>query len=351
MFLRNCWYVAAWDGEVGRTPFGRSIVGEGVVLYRKEDGEVVALEDRCCHRNMPLSMGRLQGDEIRCGYHGLVYDARGTCVEVPGQVAIPPGARIKSYPVAEKWSLIWIWMGDAAQADASLVPDWYYLDHPDWIAAKGNHGKPIHMKSCWELNNDNLLDLSHVAHLHDATLGGPDIEAYPVKTERLARGVRMARLIPDTPPIPLLASYIGAAGNVDRWQIAELTAPTHCIVDAGFAPVGTGTLDGDQGQGIGFRALITATPETETTSFMFYAQVRNFAHDNEALTETFTNDFYNVFLQDVGAMEAQQRVMERHPDAPTIDINVDAPHLAMRQLMRRLIDEEQAAAAADANGT
>ncbi len=79
---------------------------------------------------------------------------------------------------------------------------------------------------------------------------------------------------------------------------------------------------------------------------MFYAQVRNFAHDDDALTETFTNDFYNVFMQDVGAMEAQQRVRERHPDGPTVDINVDAPHLAMQQLIRKLIETEQTSAPA-----
>jgi phenylpropionate dioxygenase-like ring-hydroxylating dioxygenase large terminal subunit len=342
MFLRNCWYVAAWDSEIGREPFARTIVGDDVVMFRTEDGTPAALEDRCCHRNMPLSMGRLSGDNIRCMYHGLVYDAAGTCVEVPGQTELPPGARVKSYPVVEKWALIWIWMGEPALADAEQIPDWFYLDHPDWVAARGNHAKPIHMKCYWELNNDNLLDLSHVAYLHETTLGGPDITKYPIETERLADGVRMSRLIPDTPPTPIFASYLGLEGNVDRWQISEVTAPTHCVVDAGLGvAVGTGTIEGDQGEGLGFRALITATPETETTTFMFYAQVRNFGLDNETLTETFTNDFYNVFLDDVGALEAQQRVMERHPDAPTIDIKVDAPHLAMRQLIGRLIEEER----------
>ncbi len=100
------------------------------------------------------------------------------------------------------------------------------MDHPDWIVARGNHGKPIHMNSHWELNNDNLLDLSHVAYLHDATLGGPGIENNPIRTERGERFVRMTRLIPDVPPIPLFAVYLGFEGNVDRWQISELTAPT-----------------------------------------------------------------------------------------------------------------------------
>ena len=84
MFLRNYWYVAAWDHEVQRQSlFSRVILNEPVVFYRTSDGVPVALEDRCCHRHMPLSDGRLEGNNIQCCYHGLVYDPTGACVEVP----------------------------------------------------------------------------------------------------------------------------------------------------------------------------------------------------------------------------------------------------------------------------
>ena len=71
MFLKNFWYVAASDHEVSRTPMRRMFLGEPVVLFRKEDGTPVALEDRCVHRHLPLSMGRLVGDILQCHYHGL----------------------------------------------------------------------------------------------------------------------------------------------------------------------------------------------------------------------------------------------------------------------------------------
>ena len=95
MYLRNAWYVAAWGEEIGSAPLGRTLLGEPVVLYRGADGKAVALADRCCHRGLPLSMGRVEGDRIRCGYHGLVFDPQGICVEVPGQPKIPPGAGVR----------------------------------------------------------------------------------------------------------------------------------------------------------------------------------------------------------------------------------------------------------------
>jgi len=341
MFVRNCWYVAAWGSEVGREPFARTILGEPVVLYRTESGRAVALEDRCCHRNLPLSMGRIEGDAVRCGYHGLKFDPTGACIEVPGQSAIPPGARVRSYPLIERWKLLWIWMGDASRLDESLLPGWHYIDDPRFAVAHGNDAKPLPMKSHWELNNDNLLDLSHVVYVHPTTLGAHALD-FPITTERFERKVRMSRWIPNSHPIPLWAKYLNHSGNVDRWQDTDCEFPSHCTVDVGFAPVGRlrpGD-DRDHPDALRLRALITATPETETSSFMFYAQCRNFAVADEEMTRKFVRDVRVIFMEDVTIMEGQQRNLSRRPDAPRIDINSDAPHLAMRQLVRRFAAEE-----------
>ena len=81
MWLRNCWYVIAWGHEIPAADapqlFTRTVLGEPVLVYRQADGGLVALEDRCCHRHAPLSMGRREGDCVRCGYHGLKFDAQG----------------------------------------------------------------------------------------------------------------------------------------------------------------------------------------------------------------------------------------------------------------------------------
>lgn len=112
MFLRDVWYVAAWDDEVGHRPLARTLLNEAVVLYRGANGRPVALEDRCCHRHLPLRMGKVDGDNIQCGYHGPTFDRQGQCVSIPGQTAVPLGASVKSYPVVERDRWIWIWMGD-----------------------------------------------------------------------------------------------------------------------------------------------------------------------------------------------------------------------------------------------
>ena len=92
MFLRNYWYVAAWNDEVNREPLARTLLNEDIVLFRKLDGTVVALENRCAHRRLPLSMGRVIDDSIQCGYHGLVFNSAGRCTYMPAQKTINPSA-------------------------------------------------------------------------------------------------------------------------------------------------------------------------------------------------------------------------------------------------------------------
>ena len=344
MFLRNFWYAAAWPSEIADKPLARTICGEPIAMFRTGDGKIVALEDRCCHRNLPLSMGKVEGKNLRCGYHGLLFDRSGSCIEVPGQSQIPPGAQVRAYPLVEKWKLLWIWMGDPARVDEATIPNWFYMDHPDWLAAHGNDEKPLYMRCDWELNNDNLLDLSHVIYVHTETLGGANLDRFPIRTERFERMVSMKRFVLNVPPMPLFARYMNLSGNMDRWQESEITAPAHCIVDAGFAPHGQFRANEERtGVPLGFRALITATPETEDTSFMFYAQCRNFARDNAELTKKFIADFRGVFLEDILVMEAQQRVNSVHPEVSKIDINADAAHIAMRQLVRQLASLETGA--------
>jgi vanillate O-demethylase monooxygenase subunit len=77
MFIRNQWYVSAWDNEVGRQPLARTLLGEPIVLYRKLDGAVAAFADACPHRLLPLSMGMVEGDNLRCRYHGVMFDSAG----------------------------------------------------------------------------------------------------------------------------------------------------------------------------------------------------------------------------------------------------------------------------------
>lgn len=343
MFLRNAWYVGAYASEVEQAPLARTILGEPVLLYRTEGGRAVALEDRCCHRNLPLSMGRREGDCIRCGYHGLKFDPRGECVEIPGQKEIPPGARVKSYPVVEKWNFVWLWMGDPENRDDDLLPRWQCIDDPKLTTTMGNNCQPLPMKCNWELNNDNLLDLMHVVYVHTDTLGGAGLDRHPITTERLPRAVRMLRWSSHVEPPPLLAQLAGFNGkDCDRWQATLCELPSHCTIDAGFSAAGEVGRDGDWDKGVRLRALITATPETETTSFMFYAQSRNFAVADEEVSRRFIKQIRAVFDQDIAVMEGQQRINSTLADAPRVEIRCDVPVLAMHRLIERAVASERA---------
>jgi phenylpropionate dioxygenase-like ring-hydroxylating dioxygenase large terminal subunit len=341
MFLRNYWYVGAYAAEIGEKPLARTILGEPVLLYRTTDGRAIAMEDRCCHRNLPLSMGIREGDAIRCGYHGLKFDSAGQCIEIPGQAQIPPDAKVKTYPAMERWNLIWLWMGDAAKRDESLLPQWQCIDDPALTTTMGNGCEPLPMKCNWELNNDNLLDLTHVVFVHPSTLGGAGLDNNPVTTLRLANSVRMMRWSASVEPTPLLAKLAGFNGTVsDRWQATICELPSHCTIDVGFAEAGKIGRDGDWDKGVRLRALITATPETEATSFMFYAQCRNFALGDQEASQRFIKQIRAVFDQDIAVMEGQQRINSMMPNAPTVEIRCDVPVVAMHRLVMQAAARE-----------
>ena len=132
MFLRNYWYVAAWSEEVGRKPLQRWLLNEPLAMWRRRDGTPAALADRCPHRGAPLSNGRIVGDDIECGYHGLSFCGDGGCTAVPGAGTLPAGLSTRAYPVVERWGRIFIWMGDPALADEAKIPDYHWKDDPGW---------------------------------------------------------------------------------------------------------------------------------------------------------------------------------------------------------------------------
>ena len=119
MFLKNGWYCAGWSGELSEAPIGRRMLDQPVMVFRSETGEAVALEGRCPHRFAPLHIGTIEHDRITCPYHGLVFDRGGACVFNP-HGDIPKEAKLRTYPVAERDGIVWVWMGEPEKADPSL---------------------------------------------------------------------------------------------------------------------------------------------------------------------------------------------------------------------------------------
>jgi len=342
MFLRNFWYVAASCEEVQGKPFGRVIMNEPIVFYRQPDGTPVALEDRCVHRHLPLSMGKLVGDRLQCGYHGLQFDRTGQCVRVPGQDLIPPGAKVKSYPVVERYKWLWIWMGEPALADPDKITDFHWFDDPNW-GAKSSY---LHVEANWQLVVDNLLDLTHLAFVHETTIGNMAlVEHAAVKVQRGPNNVLVTRWTIDQPAPPTFVKVGGFTGNVDRWQIIDYTPPAFLRLDVGATPTGTGAPEGRRVGGISMRNLNAITPETETTTHYFWGQAHDFEPHNREMTERIFQQIQTAFHEDVAIFQGQQRMMSMMPGAPQVDINADSGGIQARRIIDRLHAEEQAALA------
>ena len=337
MFLKNCWYVAAWAHELDGRLLARTILNQPVVLFQAPDGRVVALEDRCCHRGLPLSQGKLVGDVLQCGYHGLEFGFDGRCTRVPGQSTVPPGAEVKAYPVIEKWRWVWIWMGDPALADEALIPDYHWNDDPEWES----YGDLYHVEGDYRLMVENLLDLSHIQFLHVNSLGASSDQDAEMTVERDDDAVRVSRWTFNVAPAPMYAHALGTTADVDRWQNIRYTPPSHIVIDAGSAMAGTGAREGDRSQGVETYSNHTLTPETETSTHYFWHHARNFRLGDDEFTSTLREIFSSAIKEDVVAIGAQQRSIEEVGDRPVVDINVDNGSLQARRLLEQRIAEER----------
>ncbi|PCE22391.1 LysR family transcriptional regulator [Paraburkholderia acidicola] len=339
MFIQNTWYVAAWSHEIGADDFfARTITGIPVLMYRSADGTVVALEDRCCHRGAPLSLGRREGDDVRCLYHGLKFDCSGTCIEAPAQDRVPPQARVRSFAVVERHRWVWIWMGDAALADPDAIPDTHWLDDPDWRSLPGY----IHYDVNYLLICDNLLDFSHLPFVHPTTLGGPESYAkIRPSVERLDNGVRVTRWTMDTDVPPFAAAVKAWPGKVDRWNIYDFTIPGILRMDSGMAPVGTGAQDGLRVDAAEFRGCQALTPETATSTHYFFGHPHNFAIDQPEVTRAIHQSIVEAFDEDRAIITAQQRNLALDPSFNMMAFAMDSALVQFRRIVERYLDAER----------
>lgn len=341
-FPLNAWYAAAWSHEIEHALAPRTICGKEIVLYRRSDGEVAALENACWHRLLPLSLGWLQGDEVVCGYHGLVFDANGRCTHMPAQETINPSACVRTYPVIERHRLVWIWPGDPALADPAAMPDFHWNDGTEWV---GEGGTYYGLRCDYRLIVDNLMDLTHETYVHAGSIGHDAITAASFDVTHTDRTATVTRWMLGIDPPPFWARNLGKPGLVDRWQIITFQAPSVVVGDVGVAPVGTGAQQGDRSEGVNGCFLAAITPETATTCHYFWNFVRTFKKDDDALTRSINLAHVNaegkgLYDQDVTVLEAQQRAIETHPRLPFYNLNIDAGALWARRMIDRMLAEE-----------
>ena len=343
MWLRNCWYVIAWDHEIPASDsdalFSRKVLDEPILVYRTQANALVAIADKCCHRHAPLSKGRREGDNVRCGYHGMLFSASGECVDIPGIDRVPKSACVKTYPVAVKNSWVFVWMGDPEAADEAMLPDNYSCDHPDWSNIPGY----MHYDTPYLLIADNLLDFSHLSYVHAKTLGGsPAIAQSRPKIERVdksgLKGVRVTRFIPDIDPPPFYQRFRQFDGKIDRWFDYDFMLPSVLLMESGGRPVGSDPED--NASAVRLHSCQALTPETSTSTHYFFQQSHPSELKDRAVTESIYNSLLEAFNEDRDMITAQFNNLSEGYESQMVPLHFDAALIQFRKLLKELVEAE-----------
>ena len=330
----NAWYVAGWDAEVGAAPLARTICGTPVVLWRRLDGQVVAMRDACSHRLLPLSMGIKEGDSIRCKYHGLKIGPDGAAEQMPLKAdRVNKGICVETFAVHERHRFVWIWVGDKAKADPALIPDLWPCSAQGWTFDGGHY----RIACDYRLIIDNLMDLTHETHVHDGSIGQAELMEVPIETRVEGDRVFVTRWMPNIDAPPFWRDALGKPGAVDRWQICEFILPSAVIIDVGVAPVGAGATVEQHDQGVRGFVIDVMTPESVGTSHYFWGMARNFRIDDAGFTARFKAQQGKVFAEDVVVLEAQQKSIEANPDLKLRGYSIDEGGVRARRIIERAI--------------
>lgn len=350
-FLENCWYVAAWDHEVAAGQvLGRTLLGQTIALYRTEHGDAHALFDRCPHRFAPLSKGKVCGQSLACGYHGLEFNPSGACSRNPhGNGAIPPSAKVRSYPLVERHSLLWIWMGDPDRADPATIPEFQSLDPADNFVGKDY----LLARAHYQLEVDNIMDLSHIDYLHQSSLGGEGNSDAVVEVVQEGDRVWSRRLARNERLSPELEKRNGLAPGtrVDRWLDVRWDPPGVMELRVGYVPAGTPD-PRSHGKERVFVHLFT--PQTHTTTHYWFGSSvpRALFPTGEAMMAEMIPFLRKPFeTEDLPMLEAQQIAMgdaEFWSLKPILLVG-DAGAVRARRVQDALIDRERKSRADVAN--
>lgn len=332
-FVKNRWYAAAWDHEVGARPFGRTICGTPIVFYRTLAGDVVALRDACPHRLYPLSAGLREGDSIRCTYHGLKIGVDGAAEEMPLK-----GERLNknlctpTYVVTEKHRFVWVWIGEHEKADPSIIPDLWPCSHADWVFDGGYK----HVKCDYRLLIDNLMDLTHENYVHIGSIGQQELMEVPLETSVDGNKVTVTRWMENVDAPPFWKNALKRDGPVSRWQICQFIEPSNVIIDVGVSPLESGDTVESHNSGVRGFVIDAMTPENEFTTHYFWGMARNFDVGDSGVTGRLKAQQDAVFDEDLVVLESQQRSIIANADLRLRNLSIDAGGVHARRIIERL---------------
>jgi vanillate O-demethylase monooxygenase subunit len=328
----NCWYVAATSDEIDATPLARRLLDTPVVLYRTDSRDVVAMADRCLHRAYPLSAGRVEGDRLVCGYHGFAYDPSGSCVDVPSQDNVPPGARVRTFPIYERAPFVWIWLGQPGAAVLRTPPATPWFTDPAWA----RHGEQLHAGANYLLLHEHYLDLTNVFAMHTANVP-PGMERLPSldEVEVSEMSVGYTRVLPPARLADWEAEATGLPRSPEyrRREQGTFVSPALHVQRWVIETDDTGSFEQMRIHGF--------TPETPTTTHMFLQIAHNYATDRTVVSEHLRTVFLDMTRRDVAVLELVQRQLTEG-GGPRREVNVKADRAALRarRVAQAMVAEE-----------
>jgi vanillate O-demethylase monooxygenase subunit len=333
---RNGWYVAAFIHEIGEALLERWILNVPVVLYRKEDGSAVAVHGRCPHRHFPLGKSQRVGDAIQCGYHGITFDGTGKCTFVPSQKNIPSVYSIPAYPLVERGLWAWIWMGDPAKADESLIPTLEEIDYE--VPGLIPHAFfAFEIEGRYQLLNDNLLDLSHLSYLHGTSIGTKTDAETPEIRDLNERRLSSRRIMKNTEMTPVLLDITDYRGKIDRISGMDFFFP-------GFhSGIGDFTIaEGHERAGEYLskgRVWHAVTPANHHRSHYFFSMtvtdLDNIERSKDILNKVLAEDI-------LATVEIERIVSQIDEIPPELMLRSDATAVQGRRILQAMMDREVA---------
>ena len=353
-FVRNAWYAAGLSEEFAVDDLQEHrIAGRPVLLWRSRDGAIGAFDNRCAHKRMPLSEGRvLENGTLECAYHGLRYDPKGACVAVPSHPdgPIPEQAKLRPFPVIEQDGIVWVWPGDPERQHESRPPRTPEVADDGYETISSG---PMQVPANYLLLIENLLDISHFYPLHDGNIGDVANSRIPVKLEEGEvdgnRYVKTIREVQNYEQPPFLADWFGY-DVVDRHH-------THCMVSPGLtrvqmrvAPPGQLGTEAERG----YVLLHTHTPVDGTNHVWrwcvnFRAGLMSRGDPSVSTAKRFGEMFPAVAAEDLWALEKQQQMFD-FPDEGYTEVHLrpDKALRRARQIFSALLRKERGPAVAPA---
>ena len=334
-FASESWYVAGWSRNFQRELVPLLILEQRLVLFRQSDGKLVALEDRCPHRLLPLSKGKLVGDHVQCGYHGMTFDGTGKCVRIPAQDNLPPSAYVDSYPVEERHGIVWIWMGRKDNANSALIFDMAEFTDSSWHKHLGD---ALHIKANYLNVAENLVDPAHVSFVHPTTLGSAASQDVPVEVSTSGNPIAAWRWIRNAPPVGFFQEFGGFTGNVDRWHYYYLHLPSTAVIDFGSAASDLQLKEDERHKGVRIFAIHFVTPVTRGYTIDHWMHMRNVAIDDDDASNQIDSLFRIAFAEDKEILEAIDEEEQRHQNRAPVRIAIDRAPLVYRKRIKEMVD-------------